>query len=325
MDINFRQSFINYTKDGVLDKQELQALKQKAEEVKLADPGSEDAQFAEQVIDGLGKVDHSTTLTYTLPKEGSSGESFDLEFDFTPTYSEKEKVPGDTMREAISNISQADTLKETKSDKDRCGAATLVNIALRSLADKSPDKSPGEVFAAFAKKFGIPSAFTYENVHKAQDKLYKYANIDGERGLSAKPYYGYDLKTGNITDTKTKGEIKRLADYLGLKTDTLIGPNKDNLDDKQTAIDSFFEKNPKGSMIVGVHLSDDGNITVSDADNPQNHFVEVYKSGNGFYMKDTGAVSNGNSPGYDIKFEGETIKNDLLYKNPGTTIGVTRP
>jgi hypothetical protein len=84
MCVNFRQSFINSTKDGVLDKQDLQELKQKAAEVQKADPGSEDAQIANYIIHDLELTKDSTHMTYSLPNEGSSDGTFTLEFDFTP-------------------------------------------------------------------------------------------------------------------------------------------------------------------------------------------------------------------------------------------------
>jgi hypothetical protein len=325
MCVNFRQSLIKLTNDKVLDKKDLAELKQKAADVKQADPDSQDAFDAEQVMNFLSTIKDTTKTGYSLIKEGSSKETIELDFICTPTYGEKEKVPGNTMREAISNISQGDSLNETKTDKSRCGAATLMNIALRSLADKNPEKSPEEIFAVFAKRAGVPASFTYENVHKAQDNLYKLVNKDGVDGLSAEYNIKYNLDDGAIFSAKPSGEIKNLADHLGLKTETLIGPNKDNVDDKKAAIDQFFDKNPKGSLIIGVHLSDKGEVQPCSSPDQQNHFVEVYKDDNGYFIKDTGGVSNGNSPGYDMKLEGEEAKNSFLYKSPGTTIGVTRP
>lgn len=317
-DVSFRQSFINYTKDGVLDKSEIDALKKKAEEVKTADPGSADAQIAEGVIKDLDKYDSSTKMTYTLSSQDSSP-PVTLKFELTPTYSEKDKVKGKTMEEAISNISQGDSIAATKSDSDRCGAATMLNIAMRTLAAQNPGKSPAEIFAMVAEKVGVPKDFTYENVHKAQDKLYTAANTDKKAGITAGYSYKYDA-SGKITSATATGEVKALADKLGLKLQPLLGPTKDNLDDKKAAVDKFFANNPNGSIMVGVNLdTNTGKISPLSSADDQNHFVEIYKKDGKYYMKDTGATTNGKG-----EKDKEIDINTFVYNNPGTTMGVTR-
>lgn len=93
MCISFRQSLINNTKDGVLDKQDLQELKQKAAEVQKAAPGSEDSKIAKQIIDDLEHTKDSTHMTYSLGNEGSSEGTFALEFDFNPKDKDKGGTP----------------------------------------------------------------------------------------------------------------------------------------------------------------------------------------------------------------------------------------
>ena len=113
----FRKELIQASSDGVIDKREWQALKKTAEAVKANEPQSGDALLAGQVVPFLDSVQVQTRIGYTL----NGPEKTQLQFNFSPHYSESELVPGRTPREQINYLAQRDHLPETNDESNRCG------------------------------------------------------------------------------------------------------------------------------------------------------------------------------------------------------------
>lgn len=236
-----------------------------------------------------------------------------VQLEFTPTYNESDKIEGNTPFEIVSNISQIDSLSETKFDSSRCAPSSLLNAFLLM----------GGKFDDIAKKFGIDGNLTYENVHKVQDSIYKLGNTDGQHGITSFNSYKYIV---DIWNPKADGELKPLAEKIGLDVKPLNGlgfnPNfKDNdfglVNKRNKAVDNFFSSNPQGTIIIGVRLDEDGSLH----NFVPNHAVLVFKKDNNFYLANTGLGTNANNS--SIKKLSPEEVNELVYSNSSTVFGLT--
>lgn len=305
--INFTKKFIEFASEGYLDKNKFQYLKELANSNKIQ---NRDRYAARQTIKNLSKFTERIRLQYTI-EDINNKKTTKLDFVFTPTYSENEKISGKNIYEMISNISQKDNLNETKADDDRCGTASLLNAYLIM----------GGNFEKLTKEFGLKNIITYKNIHLLQEKLYNIANIDKKSGI----YSGFKYKTffnGYITDIRPSGEIVFASDKIGIEVMPLIGKTLDTIDEKKEAIEDFFQKKPNGVLQVGVYLElKNGKLLKPTSNKEQNHFITVFKLNNDYYLSDTSPVNNGD--GKNIKKLTKQELKDLLYNTSGIINGLS--
>jgi hypothetical protein len=294
---NFRNKFIEFARnDQVIDKNELDQLKKI-----FKNTSSPERDFADEVLRNLAKYKDRIRLTYTL-QETDSNEEIELDFAFTPTYSEQEKISGNTKMEYVANISQKDTLPETKSDEDRCGPASLINAYIIM----------GGNFSRLANKNGINKDFTYKNIHLLQEKIYDLANNNGLPGIESGYKYTSNQDTGEISNVRGSGEIMIAADKVGLSLKPILGPNTRTIYQRKDEINRFFRINPNGAVQVGVHLDIYTGVISSPTDeNPQDHSIIVFKQDKTFYMIDSSGLNNGNLE--NVKRLNSKGLNTILY------------
>lgn len=305
--INFTKKFIEFASEGYLDKNKFQYLKELANSNKIQ---NRDRDAARQTIKNLSKFTERIRLQYTI-EDINNKKTTKLDFVFTPTYSENEKISGKNVYEMISNISQKDNLSETKADDDRCGTASLLNAYLIM----------GGNFEKLTKEFGLKNIITYKNIHLLQEKLYNIANIDKKSGI----YSGFKYKTffnGYITDIRPSGEIVFASDKIGIEVMPLIGKTLDTIDEKKEAIEDFFQKKTNGVLQVGVYLElKNGKLLKPTPNQEQNHFITVFKLNNDYYLSDTSPVNNGD--GKNIRKLTKQELSDLLYNTSGIINGLS--
>lgn len=305
--INFTKKFIEFASEGYLDKNKFQYLKELANSNKIQ---NRDREAARQTIKNLSKFTERIRLQYTI-EDINNKKTTKLDFVFTPTYSENDKISGKNVYEVISNISQKDNLSETKADDDRCGTASLLNAYLIM----------GGNFEKLTKEFGLKNIITYKNIHLLQEKLYNIANIDKKSGI----YSGFKYKTffnGYITDIRPSGEIVFASDKIGIEVTPLIGKTLDTIDEKKEAVEDFFQKKPNGVLQVGVYLElKNGKLLKPTPNQEQNHFITVFKLNNDYYLSDTSPVNNGD--GKNIRKLTKQELSDLLYNTSGIINGLS--
>ncbi|MBC7473189.1 MAG: hypothetical protein H7263_02770 [Candidatus Sericytochromatia bacterium] len=300
----FRGKFIELaTNDGVLDKIEYQYLKKLAQ-----DPSLHDAAFAEDTLKNLSKYSDRIKLEYTLQVDGTSEQT--INFTFTPSYSESEKISGKNAIEIISNISQKDNFNETSSDNDRCAAASMINAYLLMNGN----------FAKLAGKYNIGKELTYKNIHLLQDKIYRLANTDGTPGI----YSGYKYKSysdGNIFDIKPNGEIIKVGETVGIKLIPLLGNNTATIHNRKKEVNNFFSQHPYGVIQVGVKLDlKNGDIRAPRLDSDQNHVIIIFKRNKKIYMADTSSINNG--MGKNVRLLSESQLGYLVYNTSAIVLGL---
>lgn len=306
----FRKELIQASNDGVLDKREWQALKKTAETVKAEQSKSDDAQLASQVVPFLDSFQSQTRIGYTL----NGPEKTKLQFTFAPHYSESELVPGRTPREQVNYIAQRDNLPETNDESNRCGAASMLNAFLLL----------GGSFSEAASRLGLPSdqrEMTFGNVHRAQEALYDFASGGSNQGLSVEL-----LKThlnGQLQSVELQGDIVKAAQKMGLKATALHGKTSDTFDQREEAVKNLFYRNPSAVLLVGVNLNQHSGTLSSPAENqPENHFVTVFRDQGKFYVADTGASDNGKGNAVR-ELSAEQIK-AFVYQSSGSVLGISR-
>lgn len=337
----FSGSLLKFVEDGTLDKSEYNKLKEIVNSAERK-PNKLSVKYNEVIINS-----HMEKLEKESEKNKSSvvGDAiFDPQkkviktavFEFTPTYSENEKIEGETPFEIVSNISQNDSLTETKTDGSRCAPSSLLNAYLLM----------GGKFEDLAKKFEIDPELTYKNIHLMQDKLYTIGNTDDKEGFSAgRPSaLQYDIdKSDKILGKKTpikKGELEILAKKMGFDVKELIGLTEEvddkgfKLTDITKSVDKFFKDNPNGTISIGVNLEDSSKTTDPSIfigknnvklNKPKglsaNHSVLVFKEKGEFYLADTGGLTNGNKSSI-TKMTPKDV-NDLLYTNRSNVFTLT--
>ncbi|MFN4150212.1 MAG: hypothetical protein ACK4IX_04660 [Candidatus Sericytochromatia bacterium] len=299
---SFKNKFFEYVSDKVLDKNELKNLGDLNKNNKPSD-----SRLGDAILTDLSKYKNTTKMHYTFDP------AQDVDFTFTPTYAEKDRITGRDMYQVISNISQNDTLEQTKSDGDRCAASMLVSAYLIM----------GGKFEDLAPKFGVGKDLTYENVHLLQDKVYQKANTDKEDGLNSGFKYAYKGSSKTITKVEATGEVFKIAPELNIKFTPIIGPSVDKLNQRKETIDQFFYSNPKGTLNVGVYLEEaTGDILPPDKNlRPQNHAVLVFKKDEKFFMADSGKINNGD--GNNIRTLANNEVDSLVYNTQGIVNSMT--
>ncbi len=306
----FRKELIQASIDGVIDKREWQALKKTAEAVKANEPQSGDAHLAGQIVPFLDSVQVQTRIGYTL----NGPEKNQLQFNFSPHYSESELVPGRTPREQINYLAQRDHLPETNDESNRCGAASMLNAFLLM----------GGSFSEAASRLGLPASqreMTFGNVHRAQEALYDFASGGRDQGLSVEL-----IKTevnGVLQSVELQGDIVKAAQKMGLKATTLNGKTKESFHLREETVKNLFYRNPSAVLLVGVNLNPTtGTLSTPDASLSENHFVTVFRDQGKFYLADTGASDNGK--GNAVRELSADQLKAFVYQSSGSVLGISR-
>lgn len=309
--VSFHRALTNAASDGVVDRTELARLREVNQQLQAENPQSADAQVAEQVMDGLNGLTEDTNFTQPLPAYDGHA-PVELEFKVTPNYSEGETVPGDTDIERIGNISQGDGLNSTDDDMHRCGPSSMLNAYLLTSGD----------FASAAESIGMPAdqrSMTYENVHRAQEKLFDDAGI-GSQGMMT----GYEYQTdasGQIVSGTTTGDAADVARALGLRARPILGSTPNTINQRSSQVDQFFSDNPTGVLQVGVNLNtSSGDVSAVNGNN-QNHYILIFQRDGQYYMNNTGVASNGNGDAITPISE-EQMR--AFTNSPATVTGLTR-
>lgn len=310
--LSFRQHLIELARDRVVDRLEFKKLASTARGVQSADPDSDDAVLAADVMQFLEEQKEAVELTYRLPSMGTERER-ELTFTFVPTYSESDPVAGRNAREIVANISQADTLEDTHNDDNRCGTATLISSYLLL----------GGTFETVSKLIGLPAhqrQLSYENIHRAQEELYLFADTNDEEGITAGFTYGV-APNGKIVEIAPTDEMKRAADKIKLKLYPILGETDKTKYQREKALQLFWSKYPQAVLQVGVYLDEStGTVVAPTASRDQNHFVVVFRDRGKLYLINTGVLNNGD--GSALKEMTDKEIRTMLYTSDGTLNGI---
>lgn len=301
---SFKDKFIELTSnDGILDKKELNELRILAKQENLKDKN-----FANNVLRDLDSFQTTAQVNYSINDGANVFKK--LSFTITPSYSENEKILARTRAEMVSNISQSDTLPETKNDDSRCVAAALLNSFLLQDGD----------FSTLAKKLNIESDTTFKNIHLAQEQLFLYADKDGN-GLTSGVNFSYKADSGKISKATPDGEVLDVAKKLGLEIIPLVGDNIKTINQRKAQVDAFFENYPKGTLQVAVYLdTETGDLNPVVGKDISNHSVTVFKKNNDFYLADSGQLNNGD--GSNIFKLNQDQVNSFVYTTNATVNGL---
>lgn len=306
----FRPAFAQAAADKVIDRSELLHLRTLKTQLQKTAPGTEETRVAARTLQSLDA--YTGTSRLNQPVQQADGKPMYYEFSFTPTYSEKDLIPGKTPLEIVSHLSQGDSLADTPSDNVRCGASALLNAYLLL----------GGEFAKLPAKLGLPaetSSLTFENAHRVQEALYTQANVQGGKGLNIADSNRYEPGSGRITRPEIVGESRIAAGKIGLKTHALMGPTRDTMSKREAAVKDFIAKHPKAPMYVTVK----GGARVSAPQDREqlDHAVTVYHEAGKFYLLDTGVNDNG--AGRAMRQLSPADVKELLYDNPGYVFGLS--
>lgn len=276
-EVLFETAFRHAIRDKALDRQEFAGLIERAQ--KITNP--EDIHLANGLFEILtqyqGLVHLSFRYTYRQQKK-------DAAFLFSPTYSEDDPLKAKNAAEFLGKIAQQDLMPDTLGDNFRCGAASL--LAGHYILY-------GNLSKAF-RQLKLTGEVTYRQMHWAQEKLYRLANIDGEDGLTQRLVYKI-LNDGRIKILEHEGEIETAARKIGLQIVPLKITVQEELLDRQRVILDLWRRQPRIPLLVGVYLDPDtGDVFPPDEiKRVQNHFVLVFRDSPQVWMYNSGVVDNG--------------------------------
>jgi hypothetical protein len=306
----FRQAFAQAASDKLIDKPELQQLRQIKNDLQKTAPGSEAARVAARTLQSLDSYQGTTRVNQPIAQ--TDGKPMYYDFKFTPTYGENERVPGNTPLEIVANLSQGDELADTKQDNVRCAAATVLNAYLLL----------GGKFEDLPSKLGLKldsSELTYANAHRVQEALYNKANINRSDGLNISDSNRYDFDTGRITRPEVVGESRIAANLLGLKTHAMMGPTREKMTEREPAVKAYLAQNPKAVFYLTVQGGPP--VRAPQDYEKYNHAVALYHDKGQFYLLDTGVNDNGANRA--MKRLNPAEVKELLYDNKGYVFGLT--
>lgn len=202
----------------------------------------------------------------------------------TPTplpYREADPLPGTSILDKLSHVSQLDLLPDTKADGARCSCAAAINAYLLI----------GGTWPELSRKFSLTPEPTYESVHRLQERLYHLANVDGEPGVFGGCRPRYDAEKRVVGWERKEGdEVHRVFEELGLETWPLYGPTEARLHDRQEAVLAYFRDHPQGALVVGVNEDmKTGRSLPVPVGTFANHYILVIRRQSGFYRLDSWA------------------------------------
>lgn len=304
----FIQRLQQVTQDSVLDRSEYQALQ--TYQQTLVKEKTPDTYIGDHVLNSLSRYQNRTSMSFRLPDRPDA-----IRFDFTPAYSEGDLLTGALIEDKMGNVSQKDNLPQTDDDSNRCAASAVLTAFLIS----------GGGFADALKALGMSQApvLNYENIHLAQEKIYDLSNSDNREGLSLSASYRHQVQSGKIVSASAEGEVVNAAKLLGLEVKAILGDTLNTRYQRKPQIDSFFARNPRGSLLVSVHLdTQSGAVLPTDDTHAVNHAVIVYKRQGNYYLLDSGGSYNG--MGNSRKALSPSEMSALTFTSTGTIFGLIR-
>lgn len=307
---NFIRRFQSAVQDHVLNRQEIQDLRAAHKALQKEAPSEYDTRLGGQILQTLDTYTETTRLNYTIPI-GAHQVMYD--FKLTPHYSESELLPGVTLSEKLSHLAQSDALNQTHSDSHRCAAASLISAYLLT----------GGSLSSLGHKLGVSQTpqMSYEFLHLAQDALYNLGNTNGSNGLSQSVSYRYRGDT--LTSTTASGEVANAAQALGMKVEALLGTTRSGLYQRKETVDAFFQKNPRGALVVGTYMDiNSGDLSAPSEAQPVNHAVLVFKEFGKIYLLNSGLGNNGLGD-KRIALTPSQFK-DLVYNTSGSVFGLSQ-
>jgi hypothetical protein len=304
----FIQRLQQVTQDRVLDRSEYQALQ--TYQQKLKADKAPDTYIGDHVINSLSLYQNRISMSFRLPDQADA-----IQFDFTPAYSESDLLTGTLIEDKMGNVSQKDNLSQTDDDSNRCAASAVLTAFLIS----------GGSFSDALKSLGMsqPPVLNYENIHLAQEKIYDLSNTDHRPGLSLSTSYRHQTQSGKIVSATAEGEVVSAAKTLGLEVNAILGETLNTRYQRKSQIDDFFARNPRGSLLVSVHLNTQtGAVLPADETHAVNHAVVVYKRQGNYYLLDSGGSYNG--MGNSRKTLNPAEMSALTFTSTSTIFGLTR-
>jgi hypothetical protein len=225
-------------------------------------------------------------------------------------YDEKALLPGTTILEKLSHVSQLDLLADTKHDAARCSCAAAISAYLLV----------GGEWKRLAGKFRLTAEPTYESVHRLQEQLYNAANVDGKPGVFGGCRPKYDAQRRVIGWERKEGdEVHRVFADLGLDAWPIYGATEAKLNDRKDAVLQYFGQYPNGALIVGVNEdSKTGRSMPVKPGTFADHYVLVIRREAGFLRLDSWAKPGQNTlhPMTD-----EEVR-QLVFESPITMLAV---
>lgn len=234
-----------------------------------------------------------------------------LNFTFVPTYSESDRVSGDSPLEVLSHISQNDILPTSKNAHLRCGAASL--LSAHYLLYGSFDQA----FRTLGLESDRP--LNYRTIHRAQEMLYQQVKPEDRRGMVARYKYKVNAN-GEIYNVRSGGDIQEAAALMNLRNDTLLGPSKARFYAREDIVKNYWQQYPNATLLVGVHLNQ-GSVSPPDDTHPQNHYVLVFNSANQVYLYNSGVWDN--AAGSALKKLTAQELNQYVYHTRGSINALT--
>ncbi len=228
-------------------------------------------------------------------------------------YKETDLLPGHTIEQKLSHVSQIDKLEYTKNDYARCSASACLNAYLVMNGDW-----PGLI-----SKYGLNQDLSFKNIHQLQDTLVILAESDDRPGIygSFKPKWDDRGKLESWYMPEDV-ELPYILDAMDFKYEPLLGPKKDAEYQKKKKVLQFFKNNPNGVILMGVHEDMEAWKSKPIGEGaPGNHYIICFKRGKDFHFLDTwrkpGMLSNGIFSKEEVKtmlFETRNMLVGLVFK-----------
>jgi hypothetical protein len=224
------------------------------------------------------------------------------------SYREPDTLPGKTIIEKLSHVSQIDLLNETKWDDYRCGACAAINCYLLM----------GGSWQKFCNKFELPVALTFKNIHRLQDTLFLHAGGNKEGMLTA--YYPkWDAAgkyAGYVIAPNNRGSL--LFENMEMYGAPLLSHDSNNFKNRKNQVLDYFSKNPNGALFIGAYEDVKSRLTFGAKDtsiNSENHYVTAFNRGGKYYVLDTYQL-----PGHNTLRELSDKQADDLFFNSFDTV-----
>jgi len=217
-----------------------------------------------------------------------------LEFD------ERDALAGHDMLAKLRYVSQLDQLDDTTADHARCSTAATLNAYLLL----------GGEFAPIAQRFGVGTQLTYANVHRLQEAIYHYANVDGSPGILGASHAEYG-EGGRLVGWRRHehDEYQAVLDAFGLHMDRIYAPSKADTRDKRAAVQAWLDDTTPVVFVVGVDEDMERERFVP-MDQRGNHYVILFRWNDRFY-----ALDSYRTPGNEalVALDAQQVEDNLFY------------
>lgn len=304
--IDFVAEMENALSDKALDADEYVRLQRAAEQPM----SSYHATLAKHFLGFLSKLNQTTRATYTFYT--NKNEKVVLKFLFSPHYAESQVIPGQTPQEKLSHVVQMDLLPETQYRAERNGAAIL--LAAHYLLY-------GHLDTLF-EQLGLSShPLTYGQMHLAQEALYLKYESDGKPGLRLDQSYQY-YNDGRLENPGLSGEMRMMAEGLGLSLTPLLGNNRKTMTQRKAAILDYEQHTRQALYMVNLRMDlKTGQVTAPESASHGNFWALIMAQPDGSYsLYNSGVLENGN--GDAIRKMTPQEVHQMLYNTPSLVAGI---